>query len=586
MQGMSQSDDLILPPDSAVQFDFAWLCAYPINNPVPDYTDAGVIREAQNLFKTARMAVQLYQTGYRLPKAPSAPNIKLIPGNRQVTVTWDDLPIKTPDPFLPEDDPVQGFRKWDFEGFRVYRSRTGQVSDAELLAQYDLRDGITLETGIVNRLVIVYDEQGNEVEVETNSVQDTLGASPFDRQKRLGLGQDTGIKFAYVDQWDEEATFQRLTNGFRYFYAVTAYDWNMGESLESAVIFTEKNMTVPRSDANTYRVADIELSKMYDGAGNELDPLGDAVVPVELGKVLGSAVPSNAFAEAEVVINNAELIGTAGEYRIRIDSIVGGPGVKENHLLDPSFDPNLWQSVYVSLLDGSGRVVGTDFDQMKIDVNEFKDYGDYTDGHFLVSPMPDSGMGVPFSVEFNLEGFDYNFMHINEVEVLQGQTDPSEIKLKQDYGSGNNNLPAGFRAADFEIRFVDYGSDSVSLEVRDLTHNVEVPFLDYTGAGWCFYNSWSKFVRLMKDQLREELTYDDVYGGGPKLSWTIPTYSASDFPLAKAAKIRIHLCGLRMEMSSKSPPVAGDRWLVRTSYGTLPDSVGDLAPMSPRPPVS
>jgi len=169
---------------------------------------------------------------------------------------------------------------------------------------------------------------------------------------------------------------------------------------------------------------------------------------------------------------------------------------------------------------------------------------------------------------------------------LQGQTLSEDITVKLDYGGGNNNLPAGFRAADFEIRFVDYGSDSVSLEVWDLTHNVEVPFLDYPGAGWCFFNSWSRFVRLMKDQFKEELSYDDVYGGGPKLSRTIPKYSASDFPLSKAAKVRIHLCGLQMAVSSKSPPVPGDKWLMRTSYGTLPDSVGDLEPVSPRPPVS
>jgi len=87
---MAQSDDLILAPDSTVQFDFAWLCAYPVNNPVTDNTDAGVVLEAGNLVKLASMAYQLYDTGYRLPKAPALPNIKLIPGNRQVTLTWDD----------------------------------------------------------------------------------------------------------------------------------------------------------------------------------------------------------------------------------------------------------------------------------------------------------------------------------------------------------------------------------------------------------------------------------------------------------------------------------------------------------------
>ncbi|MEA2062532.1 MAG: hypothetical protein U9P14_02435, partial [Gemmatimonadota bacterium] len=583
---MAQSDDLVIPPDSAVQFDYAWLCAYPVNNPVPDNSNAGVALEAANLIKLSQMAYQLYETGYRLPKAPSAPNMKLIPGDRQVVITWDDLPIKTPDPFLPEDDPDQNFRRWDFEGFRVYRSRTGKVGDTELLAQYDLRNGITLETGVKDKVLHVFLEDGMEADMESPSAQDTLGASHYDKQKRLGLGSDTGIKFAYVDQWDEQATFQRLTNGFRYFYRVTAYDWNMGESLESPIVFTEKNMVVPRSDANTYRVADIELGVMYDGAGNELDPSADPVVPVEEGKLLGSAVPANAFANAEVIINDAGLISSDAEYRIRIDSIVGGPGPKKNHLLDPTFNANLWQTVYVSLLDGAGKVLCSDFDQMKMDVDAFADYAEYSDGHFLLSPMPDSGRGVPFSVEFDLLGFDFNFMHLNHPEIIQGLTSPADIKIKLDYGSGNNNLPAGFRAADFEIRFVDYGIDSVSLEVWDLTHNVNVPFMDYPGAGWCLYSSWSRFFRLMKDRFRGDLTYDDIYGGGPRLKRAFPKYSPGDFPLSRAAAVRIHLCGLQLAVSSKNPPVPGDKWLVRTNFGSLPDSAGNLTPMSPRPPVS
>ena len=55
---------------------------------------------------------------------------------------------------------------------------------------------------------------------------DTLGISEHDPQTgvQYGLGKDTGIRYSYVDRYEErveygsKATTQhRLTNGFRYF---------------------------------------------------------------------------------------------------------------------------------------------------------------------------------------------------------------------------------------------------------------------------------------------------------------------------------------------------------------------------------
>ena len=584
----AQSDDLVIKPDSSVQFDFVWIIAKPVNNPVLDQSmPDGINVEARPLVDLAKMAYKLYNTDYALPKAPTAPNIKLIPGDHKVTINWDDLPLDTPDPFLPADDPSQGFRMYDFEGFRVYRSRTGQVADAELLAQFDLRNGIVLETGVKKRLITVVDEDGNEVKGLTGEVTDTLGFSPYDTQRRYGLGKDTGLKFAFVDEWDNVARKQRLTNGFRYFYTVTSYDWNMGESLESRIIFSEASMVIPRSDPNTYLPAKIEVTQMYDYAGNALDPLADAAVAVENGVMLGSAVPSNNFSDAQVTINNASLIERGEEYKIRIDSIVGGPGTMINHLIDPTFDPKIWETVFVSLLDAGGQVVGTDRAMLRLDVDAINDNA-FTTAEFRLNPTPVEEKGVAFSVIFNLSGHDFNYMQINPVEVIKGSTtagEDADIRIKGGYNDGANNLPIGYRAADLRIKFVDAGPDSLTLEVRDETHGVPVLFSDYPGDGWCFFNSWSRFVRLLND-FREDLTYSDLYSGGPKLSRTIEKYNSADFPLSKDAKINLHLCGLQIVVRSKYPPVAGDEWLVRTNLGTLPDSVGRLSPLSPRPIVT
>jgi len=75
MQGMAQHDDLTLKADSTVQFDFAWVCAYPVSNPVPDQSDAGIAREAAKLIAATRMAYQLYETGYRPARGRPYPGL-------------------------------------------------------------------------------------------------------------------------------------------------------------------------------------------------------------------------------------------------------------------------------------------------------------------------------------------------------------------------------------------------------------------------------------------------------------------------------------------------------------------------------
>ncbi|MBN2288634.1 MAG: hypothetical protein JXQ83_04830, partial [Candidatus Glassbacteria bacterium] len=391
------------------------------------------------------------------------------------------------------------------------------------------------------------------------------------------------------DEWDNVARKQRLTNGFRYFYTVTSYDWNMGESLESRILFSEQSMVVPRSDPNTYLPATAGMTGMYDAAGNPLDPLANAAAAVENGIIMDPAPPTNNLSSLQVTINNASLIEKAEEYQVRIDSVVGGPGKYHNHLLDPVFDPKIWQTVFVSLVDGDGLVVDTDEGMMMLDVESLADNA-FTAEELRLAPSPVAGEGVPFSVVFSLSGFDFNYMQVNPVEVLKGGTlaggeDP-DIQVKSGYNSGSYNLPIGFRAADFRLRFVETAAgDSLTLEVWDETHQVPVLFRDFPGDGWCFFSSWARFV-LMMNEFRSDLTYDDIYGGGPKLSWTIEKYDPADFPLAREAKINLHLCGLQVLVRTKYPPVAGDEWLLRTGLGSLPDSVGRLSPVDPRPVVS
>jgi hypothetical protein len=77
---------------------------------------------------------------YILPSPPPSPNLLVVPGDKKVTLYWDDIAEFFEDPIT---------REVDFEGYRIYGSpRTiGSKDDATLLAQFDLVDNLGYDTG-------------------------------------------------------------------------------------------------------------------------------------------------------------------------------------------------------------------------------------------------------------------------------------------------------------------------------------------------------------------------------------------------------------------------------------------------------
>jgi hypothetical protein len=74
---------------------------------------------------------------YILPSPPPSPNMKVIPGDRKVTLYWDNIPEETEDPIT---------REKDFEGYRIYSApkTEGSQEEASLLAQFDLDDSVKI----------------------------------------------------------------------------------------------------------------------------------------------------------------------------------------------------------------------------------------------------------------------------------------------------------------------------------------------------------------------------------------------------------------------------------------------------------
>jgi len=157
-------------------------------------------------------AKQLFDNDWAQPKPPRPPTITtLVPGAGRVVIGWDNVPASTADDYYVVTEAAGDtmYKEYDFEGYRLWRSRTGIVGQWDILAQSDIANGITLLP---------------------DGTED---------------GADAGLSFMYVDS--------TVYNGFTYFYAVTSYDYNTaGQPGDVTFYCQESGLTgftvIPRSD--------------------------------------------------------------------------------------------------------------------------------------------------------------------------------------------------------------------------------------------------------------------------------------------------------------------------------------------------
>ncbi len=141
-------------PRDTTSTDFAIMCCYPANPPMVlkpsslQYIDDPELQTQMAPMEHMGDVVKIvYEGGYILPETPAPPSLTIIPGDRQVTITWSNVNINTPDDYYyfiqqhPEVDPTGNYREYDFEGFKLYRSYVGPSdSHSEMTAECNLTD--------------------------------------------------------------------------------------------------------------------------------------------------------------------------------------------------------------------------------------------------------------------------------------------------------------------------------------------------------------------------------------------------------------------------------------------------------------
>ncbi|NOQ96812.1 MAG: hypothetical protein GQ561_01475 [Calditrichae bacterium] len=149
-----------------------------------------------------------------------------------MTLYWDTGAESSFDPFVARANPDSLEKGFDFEGYKVYRSRDYSFNDTQT---------ITDSRGIPFLSVPLKDITG--LNAQFDLINEFEGLSEIEyagRGVRYDLGRNSGLAHMYVDSMN-------VKNGVAYFYAVTSYD----HGDQSAILSPTECQRVIKRDAVT-----------------------------------------------------------------------------------------------------------------------------------------------------------------------------------------------------------------------------------------------------------------------------------------------------------------------------------------------
>lgn len=342
---MVSTEPFTLPADAFVELGAAYFFADLPGAPPADLraeayknlVTGEIIPDANNdpafsgLRTVAAVAAASGNAGFLQPVAPPSPDFVQIPGDRQITIVWDSDPVSASNPFarivrnpfdpvdpvatgiiLAPDDQIfingqfqtaaqagvagqevtnvnfnPNFVIFDFEGFRVYRSRTGLSDDAELIAQFDLSNGFSGGEFCVSAQP-VFDGDGNFIQNVCTETALQAGPGGTGAGEAAFFGTNSGLAFSVVDRggsFPNPSIGPGLINGIPVAHAVTSFSVQCGIllpvipggtettptaaclSLESGKVFKQ---ATPESDPSSLVAGNVEFSALK-ADGTECD---------------------------------------------------------------------------------------------------------------------------------------------------------------------------------------------------------------------------------------------------------------------------------------------------------------------------
>lgn len=239
-----------------------------------------------DILRNKRTMRNIYDSDYNFAQAPNRPFLTAIPGDKKVTLLWENSSERSRDPIYGRD----------FHMYKIYRSSVPSFDDIKTITD-------AFGNPILWKSIAQFDKKNG-----------LSGAHPIQLGETgvsYDMGKDTGLKYSYVDS--------NLVNGRTYYYALVAVD--TGYDID----FYERGISAIPSLSP---ISPTETSKII-----QVDPLGRptfidrntaVVVPVEpsAGYIQPDLeegvvrVSGNATGNINVKILNPEEIKSGNTYSI------------------------------------------------------------------------------------------------------------------------------------------------------------------------------------------------------------------------------------------------------------------------------
>lgn len=300
-----------------------------------------------DLMLNAQTVQQIYDVGYRFAKPPEKPTVQAVPGDRKVTLYWDDAAERSLDPLTNE---------FDFEGYVIYRSTDHEFSDQQTITDIN-------GTRFLFRPLT--DARG--VEAKFDLENGITGPAPIPYPGRgvsYDLGEDTGLFHTYVDS-------NNVQNGQTYYYAVVAYDrgfvGDAGAGFEGGIAPSETAKTItfdPTTDTHIFDVNTVAVTPGPRVAGYVEPSLeishaaGNGTGSVDVRIVDELAVPPDNTFRVDFDEVDGQIVYTITDQKPTSIEITARPGqfsgLGHAHIIPSSFS--------LTTLDGGALQAGTDFE--------------------------------------------------------------------------------------------------------------------------------------------------------------------------------------------------------------------------------
>lgn len=314
----------------------------------------------RSLLYKAQVAQAIVDAKFLMPQPPDAPEFFLIPGDNQVTVVWQPSPTETTgDPYFqlaanrssPLYDP--NYRQFDVAGYRIYRGTDprsltliAQIGhDNTWFADYlgavgypgqcapelgiltdcpvpfpptpDTTASVRIPIGVHGGRIIQVPEGGRII--SSNGLVTTIAADTFPASKFSGAPGEIGVTYAFTDS--------TVRNSFRYYYAVTVFDFNSIRSGPSS--FESPRLTkliTPRASSGQETAGMVQAMRLLGSDGTPLDSAAPLpTIDPATGIFSGPMPPTDGIA-FDFSAFLPELLAT-GRITVTIDSIAIGMAV-------------------------------------------------------------------------------------------------------------------------------------------------------------------------------------------------------------------------------------------------------------------